>query len=71
MGYNSIGCNSKVHMGKDVNQPGVYSLILRTMDGKAQSMIAYIPTEKVLHHYIDKTHKNGLQIEIKSINECN
>lgn len=70
MGNNCNGCNPEEHMGKDVNQPGVYSLTLRTMDGRTQVMIAHIPTENVLHHYIDKAHKNGLQIGIKSINEC-
>lgn len=71
MGNNYIVSNSEVHMGKNMNQPGVYSLTLRTIDGRAQSMIAYIPTENVLHHYINKAHKNGLHIEIKSIDECN
>lgn len=54
-----------------MNPHGVYSLTLRTLDGKEQTSVAYIPNEQILKHYIDKAHKVGLQIEIKDINESN
>lgn len=45
----------------------IYSLTLRTRDGRAQSMAAYIPNEYIRQHYISKAHKAGLGIEIKEL----
>lgn len=47
---------------------GVYSLTLRTADGREQTLIAFIPNDNVRNYYIDKAHKNGLEIEFRSIN---
>lgn len=66
-----MGWNHEVHNAETLNQGHVYSLTLRASNGMTQQMVAYIPNEQVLKHYIDKAHKNGLQIEIKSISESN
>lgn len=71
MGNNNIGSNHEGHLGETLNTPGVYSLTLIAPNGMTQNMAAFIPSEHVLRHYIDKAHKCGLQIEIKGINESN
>ena len=48
---------------------GVYELILRAPDGREQRMAAMVPDDTVLQDYYTKARRNGLEIELRSINE--
>ena len=48
---------------------GIYELILRTPDGRERRQLALVPNAAVRQDYIDKARKNGLEIELKEINE--
>ena len=47
----------------------VYEQILRAPDGRELRQVAMVPNEQVLQDYYDKAHKNGLEIEMKEIDE--
>ena len=47
---------------------GIYELVLRTPDGREQRQFALVPDDSVLQNYYDKARKNGLEIELQSIN---
>ena len=44
-------------------------LILRTPDGRERRQLALVPNAAVRQDYINKARKNGLEIELKEINE--
>lgn len=72
MGNNRVVCTMEDNSGAHgLIFPGVFSLTLRTPNGMEQNSVAYIPSEKVYKHYLDKAAKACLQIEIKVINESN
>ncbi|MBR1447339.1 MAG: hypothetical protein IJ588_01150 [Prevotella sp.] len=48
---------------------GIYELILRTPDGRERRQLALVPNDRVRQDYINKARKNGLEIELKEINE--
>ena len=48
---------------------GIYELILRTPDGRERRQLALVPNAPVRQDYIDKARKNGLEIELRNINE--
>lgn len=48
---------------------GIYELVLRAPDGRERRQLAIIPNEKVRQDYCDKARRNGLEIEMRSIND--
>lgn len=48
---------------------GIYELILRAPDGRERRQLALVPNEQVRQDYIAKARKNGLEIEMREINE--
>lgn len=46
----------------------VAELILRTPDGRERRQLALVPNAAVRQDYINKARKNGLEIELKEIN---
>ena len=48
---------------------GVYELILRAPDGRERRQLALVPNEQVRQDYYAKARKNGLEIEMREINE--
>lgn len=48
---------------------GFYELILRAPDGRERRQLALVPNDEVLQNYLDKARKNGLEIEMREINE--
>lgn len=48
---------------------GIYELILRAPDGRERRQLALVPNDRVRQDYCDKASKNGLEIELRSINE--
>ena len=49
----------------------VKELILRTPDGRERRQLALVPNERVRQDYINKARKNGLEIELRNINDEN
>lgn len=49
------------------NPYGVCVLFLRTAEGRARRLLAYIPNEKVRKTYIDKARETGLKIEFDKL----
>ena len=47
----------------------VYELILRAPDGRERRDLAIVPNDRVRQDYYTKARKNGLEIELREINE--
>ena len=47
----------------------VFEQILRAPDGRERRQLALVPNDEVLQNYYDKARKNGLEIEMREINE--
>ena len=47
----------------------VYELTLRAQDGRERRQLAIVPNDRVRQDYCNKAHKNGLEIELREINE--
>ena len=52
-----------------IDMTGIYALILRAPDGREQRMAAIVSNDRVRQDYIAKARRNGLEIELRSINE--
>lgn len=48
---------------------GIYELILRAPDGRERRQLALVPNDRVRQDYYDKARKNGLEIEMRELNE--
>lgn len=48
---------------------GIYELILRAPDGRERRDLALVPNDRVRQDYCAKARKNGLEIELRDINE--
>ena len=48
---------------------GIYELVLRAPDGRERRDLAIVPNDCVRQDYYTKARKNGLEIELKEINE--
>lgn len=49
------------------NPYGACILFLRTAEGRARRLLAYIPNEKVRKVYIDKARETGMEIEFEKL----
>ena len=49
----------------------VYELTLRAPNGREQRMAAMVPDDTVRQNYIAKARKNGLEIELRELNDNN
>lgn len=47
----------------------VYEVILRAPDGRERRQAAIIPNEEWRQDYIAKAHKNGLEIELRELDD--
>lgn len=47
----------------------IYELTLRAPDGREQRMAAMVPDDTVRQDLYTKAHKNGLEIELKELND--
>lgn len=54
-----------------IDMTGIYELILRAPDGRERRQLALVPNERVRQDYIDKARKNGLEIELRELNDNN
>ena len=52
-----------------IDMTGIYELTLRAPDGREQRQLAYIPNDQVRQDYIAKANKNGLEIELRELND--
>ena len=49
----------------------VYELILRAPDGRERRQLAIVPNDRVRQDYYTKARKNGLEIELRELNDKN
>lgn len=49
----------------------VKELTLRTSDGRERRQLAIVPNEAVRQDFYQKAQKNGLEIELRNINDEN
>lgn len=52
-----------------IDMTGIYELTLRAPDGRGRRQLAFVPNDQVRQDYYTKARKNGLEIELRELND--